>query len=150
MKKIVSRLSPAFFIGIFLLAGYGFFIEPFDVEVHHIWIHDAALWKILGKRTVVQLSDLHIGKIGEREQKVLKILDELDPDIIFLTGDYVKWEGDYEGALHFLSRLQAKIGVWAVMGDYDYSRSRKSCLFCHEEGSGSVSGRIKTSQEGSI
>jgi predicted MPP superfamily phosphohydrolase len=27
------------------------------------------------------------------------------------------------------------MGVWGVMGDYDYSNSRKSCLFCHEPNS---------------
>jgi predicted MPP superfamily phosphohydrolase len=27
--------------------------------------------------------------MGKREQKILKILDDLQPDIIFLTGDYV-------------------------------------------------------------
>jgi hypothetical protein len=76
---------------------------------------------------------LHINSIGKREQKILKILDDLKPDIIFLTGDYVRWMGNYEAALTFLSQLKAKIGIWGVMGDYDYSRSRKSCLFCHEE-----------------
>jgi predicted MPP superfamily phosphohydrolase len=79
--------------------------------------------------------------LGEREQKVLDILDTLQPDIIFLTGDYVAWNGDYEPALKFLSKMHAKIGIWAVMGDHDYSNSRKSCLFCHEEGTGKTSRR---------
>jgi len=48
----------------------------------------------------------------QREQKVLDILEKLQPDIIFLTGDYVAWDGDYEPALKFLSQLHAKIGVW--------------------------------------
>lgn len=65
-----------------------------------------------------------------------KILVELDPDFIFLTGDYISWQADPEDALVFLSNLKAKSGIWAVMGDYDYSRSRKSCLFCHEGESG--------------
>jgi len=89
--------------------------------------------------TVVQLSDLHIGQSGGRTQAVLTNLDSLKPDIIVLTGDYVSWNGDYEVALNFLSRLKAKVGVYAVMGDYDYSNSRKSCLFCHVHGSGKSS-----------
>ncbi|HEX8947876.1 MAG TPA: hypothetical protein VF790_02870 [Dissulfurispiraceae bacterium] len=85
---------------------------------------------------MVQLSDLHIGdRLGMREREVLRILDRLQPDFIFLTGDYLTWKGDAKGALVFLSRLKAKNGVWGVMGDYDYSRSRQSCVFCHEEGS---------------
>jgi predicted MPP superfamily phosphohydrolase len=120
---------------ILALMMYGIWIEPDQIKIHHVWIRDGSLEKILRGKVVIQLSDLHISKIGKREQKVLKILDALKPDIIFLTGDYVTWEGDYSSALSFLSRLNAKIGVWAVMGDYDYSRSRKSCIFCHEEGS---------------
>ena len=55
---------------------------------------------------------------------------------MFLTGDYVKWNGDYETALNVLAQFKGDRSVYAVMGDYDYSNSRKSCLFCHEQGSG--------------
>lgn len=60
----------------------------------------------------------------------------LKPDFVFVTGDYVTWEAEYDVALSFFSKLEAKVGVWAVMGDYDYSLSRKSCPLCHEPGSG--------------
>ncbi len=115
---------------------YGIFIEPYQIEIRHLWIEDSQLGKILEDKIAVHISDLHMSKIGRREQKVLNILDELNPDFVFLTGDYIKWNGNYEMALEFLSKLKARIGVWAVLGDYDYSRSRKSCLFCHEPGSG--------------
>jgi predicted MPP superfamily phosphohydrolase len=75
-------------------------------------------------------------KIGKRERKLLNILDTLAPDFIFVTGDFISWKGDCAPALTFLSKLKAKIGAWAVLGDYDYSNSRRSCLFCHQEGSG--------------
>jgi uncharacterized protein len=141
MKKNKIYVRMCFGAGCLMLALiiYSIWIEPNQIRIHHVWIRDGSLEKILGEKVVVQLSDLHLSKIGKREQKVLKILNALGPDIIFLTGDYVTWEGDYAAALSFLSRLKAKIGVWAVMGDYDYSRSRKSCIFCHEEGSGKPS-----------
>ncbi len=102
-------------------------------------IEDFTPGAVLRDLVVVQISDLHMSSIGRREKKILDLLDDLDPDVIFLTGDYVQWDGDYEAALEFLSRLQARIGIWAVMGDYDYSNSRKSCLFCHESGTGKPS-----------
>jgi len=119
-----------------LILAYGFGIEPCQLEVRHLEIKGAEFKKVLEGKIAVHLSDLHIDKIGGREQKVLKLIDELKPDLIFLTGDYVKWDGDYEPALNFLAKLKAKIGVWAVIGDYDYSVSRKSCLFCHIPGTG--------------
>jgi len=115
---------------------YGFCIEPNQVEIRHLWIKDARLNKVLKGKTAVQISDLHIRSIGKHEEKILNLIEALKPDLIFLTGDYVRWEGDYEPALTFLSRLKAKIGVWAIMGDYDYRTSRKCCLFCHEPGKG--------------
>jgi predicted MPP superfamily phosphohydrolase len=120
---------------------YGLLLEPNQVEVKELWIRDSGLARRLGNLTVLQISDLHISRIGRRENRVLGILDELQPDLIFLTGDYVSWKGDYETALSFLSKLKARLGAWAIMGDYDYSDSRKSCLFCHEKGTGNPSKR---------
>ena len=124
-----------------LLFAYGFLLEPYDVQIHDVYIHDSSLAHILGGKVVVQLSDIHMGTTGRREQSVTKILTRLDPDIIFLTGDYVSWKSDYTSALTYLSKFHAKIGIWAVMGDYDYSNSRRSCLFCHKENSGEPSAR---------
>jgi predicted MPP superfamily phosphohydrolase len=137
-KKIIilGCLGAGFLILALII--YGILIEPDQIEIHHVSIHDRYLGRILENKIIVQISDLHMHKIGSREQKVLEILNSLKPDIVFLTGDYVPWNGDYERALDFLSLLRARIGVWAVMGDYDYSRSRKSCAFCHEEGSGTL------------
>jgi len=123
------------------LMGYGFLVEPNLIEVTHLRIRHPELSKALDGKVAVLLSDLHIGEIGKREQEVIEIVKELNPDLVFLTGDYVKWKGDYEAALAFLSKLEAKIDVWAVMGDYDYSNSRRSCLFCHEPNTGNPTKR---------
>lgn len=124
-----------------LLLSYGVFVEPNDIELNHVRISDPELARVLGDKVVVLLSDLHIGTPGLREERLMRMLEELRPDIIFLAGDYVPWQGDYAGAFGFLSRLKARIGIWGVLGDYDYSRSRQSCLFCHEQGSGKPTGR---------
>ncbi len=121
---------------IFLLILYGVYIEPYSIEIRHLYIKDQGINKYLAGKTVVHISDLHIGYMGKIEEKLLGIIESLDPDLIFLTGDYVKWKGNYLPALAFISRLEAKIGIWAVMGDYDYSSPRKSCIFCHEKYSG--------------
>ena len=115
---------------------YGFFVEPNNIEINHLWVNDGIFGDTLKGKTAMHISDLHMHEIGAREKEVLKVIDDVKPDFIFLTGDYVAWNGDYEPALDFLARLKARVGVWAVMGDYDYSNSRKSCLFCHKQGTG--------------
>jgi hypothetical protein len=133
-------LKPLGLYGVILLiigaAGYGFFIEPGAVDVRHIHLNGSPLAQVLQGKTLVHISDLHLAGMDKRARKVIRIIEGLTPDLVFLTGDYVRWNGDYDAALEFLSGLKAEIGVIAVMGDYDYSNSRKSCLFCHEPGSG--------------
>jgi predicted MPP superfamily phosphohydrolase len=135
IKRILYLVRYAVLFVVLILAIYGTLIEPYHVVVHHITIKDPYFGNILKDNIVVQLSDLHIDKIGRREKKVLSIINQLEPDIIFLTGDYVTWSGEYASAVDFLSRLRAKKGMWAVMGDYDYNSPKKSCIFCHEKGS---------------
>jgi len=115
---------------------YGFLVEPAWLSTRHLRIENTGLHGALAGKIGVQLTDLHLMTRDRIAGKVLERLRALKPDIIFLTGDYVKWHGDYEAALTFLSKLDAPLGVWAVMGDYDYSDSRRSCLFCHQPGSG--------------
>ncbi len=112
------------------LWGYGLF-ESGRIEISRVDGHRLVPGGSLDGMTAVQLSDLHVREMGTFEEEVLAAIRSIDPDIIFLTGDYVAWDGDYEAALAFLSKLSARVGVWAVLGDHDYSNSRKSCSFCH-------------------
>jgi predicted MPP superfamily phosphohydrolase len=126
-------------IAIFLPATlfvYCLAVEPYWIEVRHLHLENVGLTEVLRGKKAVHISDLHIRNIGRRERTLFAQIKKIDPDLIFLTGDYVKWKGSYEPALRFLSILKAKLGAWAVMGDYDYGNSRQSCLFCHEPGSG--------------
>jgi uncharacterized protein len=132
-KLIFCLLLPVIMAGI---SAYGFFIEPNNIEVHELRMNGNVFGETMKGMTAIHISDLHMSGTGVREKEVLRIIGDIKPDFIFLTGDYVTWNGDYEAALDFLSKLKAGYGVWAVMGDYDYSNSRKSCLFCHETGTG--------------
>ena len=135
MKRI--KLIIVFLITLVIcLIFYGFLIEPKNLEVTHIYPDNPVLKEKLKGKIVVHLSDMHMEKFGPMEQKILFLLEEIKPDFIFLTGDFVKWGGVYEPAFAFLSKLKAREGVYAVIGEYDYSNSRKSCMFCHEKGTG--------------
>ena len=118
---------------------YSIILEPELVTITHLEIRNSTVASALANKVIVQISDLHIRSIGKRELKVIEIIEQLQPDLIFLTGDYVYWNVSYQPALEFLGKLHAKVGIWGVLGDYDYNNTRQSCLFCHEPGSGSKS-----------
>lgn len=112
------------------------YVESLRVRVIDVDIDNPALSLILKGKTAIQLSDIHMDSWGYRENRMMSLIETLKPDLIFLTGDVIPWRGDVHAALDFLSRLSPPMGTYAVMGDYDYSNSRNSCLFCHQKGSG--------------
>jgi len=72
---------------------------------------------------LIQISDIHSGPYvdGADLTGVMDRVTALQPDLIVLTGDYVNREpAELEPALPALSRLAARGGVWAVLGNHDF------------------------------
>lgn len=136
MNKKTGAIIFALILCLVFVYGY---VDTFRLHTSHVMFTDTAFSPSLRGKTLLHLSDLHIGRTGFMENNILKKIGELKPDLIVLTGDYITWNGPADDALSFLSKLSAPLGVYAVMGDYDYSVSRQSCLFCHQPGSGKPS-----------
>lgn len=120
------------------LAGFSSAKAYYDtntIEVKTYLIRHSALGGVLAGRKAAHLSDLHINHPTDREKKIIEILDREKPDIIFLTGDYIKNHGSYEPALSFFGRLKAPLGIYAVLGNSDYYNENGSCILCHQENS---------------
>lgn len=72
---------------------------------------------------VVQLSDIHHSPLTglEHIERAFKIANDLQPDIIALTGDYVSHEEKYVPPVaEAMGKLRARHGVYAVMGNHDH------------------------------
>jgi len=72
---------------------------------------------------IVQISDLHIGSFISDEplQKVVQLIKEQKPDLIFVTGDLVNEIA--EEALPFMAILKeitAPMGTFSILGNHDY------------------------------
>lgn len=74
---------------------------------------------------IVQLSDIHTGSWGtdtKPMQRAVEIINSLHPDLIVFTGDLVNnLASELDPFLPVFSRLQAKHGVYSVLGNHDYS-----------------------------
>jgi len=96
--------------------GYGFFIEPYWIEVTHYPVQ----WDGLSQKIkIAHLTDLHIQEWGRREKKLLQLLDEERPDLIVITGDTASPGISDEVRYHLLSKLKAPLGVYAVRGNWE-------------------------------
>jgi predicted MPP superfamily phosphohydrolase len=72
---------------------------------------------------IVQLSDVHLGITLGRAfiEKLVARVNELKPDLVFLTGDLLDPEfPDDEAAGAAMAGFQAKVGVFAVSGNHEF------------------------------
>ena len=73
---------------------------------------------------IVQLSDLHIGTFADSPETIEELVarvNALHPDLIVFTGDLVNSSPDeLEPFVNILSLLDARDGVYSVLGNHDY------------------------------
>lgn len=72
---------------------------------------------------IAQLSDLHYGPLVNPEhlERAVAAANELRPDIIALTGDYISQDRSYAApCAELVGRLRARYGVFAVLGNHDH------------------------------
>lgn len=109
--------------GLAALAYRAFCVEPRQIQVTR---HTLALADLpepwVGAR-VVHLSDLHYGnpRSDYLFGRMVEIVDDLKPDLILITGDFVtRAAREVEPSLPYLRKLKARHGVLGVLGDHDF------------------------------
>lgn len=73
--------------------------------------------------TIVQISDVHIGKVLGKEylDEIVASINALSADIVVITGDLVDMEVSQIGdALEPLKNIQSKHGIYFVPGNHEY------------------------------
>jgi predicted MPP superfamily phosphohydrolase len=103
---------------------YGYRIEPTWLELNQLAVPIADLPLPFAGFRVVQLSDFHCSRqlpppyLGE----AVALAQAQEPDLVVLTGDFVHRGYRYvERVARSLGRLAAPHGVFAVLGNHDYS-----------------------------
>ena len=92
---------------------YAVFVEPNWIEfTYHKTNTD------LGIR-IVQLSDLHLHGIGNREREIAQDISNLQPSLIVITGDAVDHAGGLKEFDEFLALLP-NVTVIGVLGNWEY------------------------------
>ena len=126
-KKIVKYISP---IGLLLgcicaiLMWWGALVNRYEVDIEEIVVEIKDLPASFDDYKIAQISDLHLGTFNGDTifvSKLVDIINTLDVDLVTFTGDIVNRKSDellpYES---LLSRIQAKDGVFSVLGNHDY------------------------------
>lgn len=129
-KQRVSCLSLIIVAGLCIAAlcccimYYALQFEPHWIEVTKHDVKFENFSENLPQLTIVQMSDFHAGnKMSESQiRQAAAIANSLSPDVIVLTGDFVHNKPEAaEPCARALSGLKAKYGIFAVLGNHDYS-----------------------------
>jgi predicted MPP superfamily phosphohydrolase len=114
IKAIVLHFFAVIGIICFL---YGYFIEPYRIEVKMIQIPTAKLNQTSFR--VVQISDLHCDKKELNEKLMVELTNKLEPDVIVFTGDAVNYPSALPLFKGTMKSLNASLGKLAVYGNWE-------------------------------
>ena len=106
------------------LGTYTHWIEPFWLDVTQRDLPIAYLPQSLDGRTLLQLSDLHLGPVSDTYlERVWQTGAALHPDIVAYTGDWVSWRGQKSLTTleHHLPLMpRGRMTTMSVLGNHDY------------------------------
>jgi hypothetical protein len=106
----------------FLAATYGFAAGRLRYTIQRVDVPVANLPPELDGLRIAQLSDIHIGDYMPPHEiaRAVDMANGLQPDISFVTGDFISSEGDpLDACIAELSRLRAPLGVWGCNGNHE-------------------------------
>lgn len=108
---------------------YGTMVERNRFRIKRTEIVSQTLPSSFDGYRVVHISDMHLMSFAGRERALQRAVDKinaLEPDLIAFTGDLVTLgPEELDGLQDILSAMTAKDGVYAVLGNHDYSEYRR-------------------------
>lgn len=123
-KSIRAITTTAILLGLPFFGAYSYFFAVRQMKVDKVKVKIKNSHSNLKGLKICQISDLHFGPTNKDKahfNRAVDLINAQNPDLVFLTGDYYQWDPSYlHGLPRLLSRLRAKIGVYASLGNHDY------------------------------
>jgi predicted MPP superfamily phosphohydrolase len=121
-KKNILLTKPAILIHILAAVGlicflYGYFIEPYWIEVKTLPVRMDKLKQASFR--IVHISDLHCDKKVRNERVMVKVVNDLEPDVIVFTGDAINVLSALPLFKETMRNLRASLGKFAVYGNFE-------------------------------
>jgi len=113
--------------GLFILSGLLFFsycfFESRWIKITEIEIRSSDIPRSFDASKIVFISDIHLGPYmsPQRLSGIVNQINDMNPEMIILGGDYVHYQYKYIGPVFAeLGKLRADLGVFAVLGNHDH------------------------------
>jgi uncharacterized protein len=103
---------------------YSWLVEPHWIEFVHRPLPIRGLARHLEGRTLVQISDIHVGPRVDDDYVVdtFRRISALEPDVVVLTGDFISYHDTVYDQLARVYRHAPKgrLATLAILGNHDY------------------------------
>jgi hypothetical protein len=131
-----------------ILAGVWGWFEARNVRVGHVVVEVDHLPEGRDSLRIAQITDVHVGSFYSRQRlgAAVRLLRQLEPDLIVSTGDLV--DDDLERIGHMakeLGQLSAPLGKYAVFGNHEFYTGVQDSMRFHE-----ISGFTVLRQEAAV
>ena len=100
---------------------YGYF-EARDIRIERVVINSPKVPAAVGKLTIVQISDVHLGLIirEERLKRIIAGINGASPDLLISTGDLVDGQiNRMTGLAELFQNIRPRFGKFAVTGNHE-------------------------------
>ncbi len=127
-RKAFLKLGAAGVVSSIAGLGYSRWIEPERLSLERVTVPVPRLPNAFDGFRIAVLSDFHLQPFTTLPhiEKAIALVNGIRPDLVVLLGDFVDATAD---AIHdlapALSRLNARLGVFGVLGNHDYWKGRK-------------------------
>ncbi len=122
--KWVSKTGIILGVVSFCLMWWGALVNRFNIDVNEVEVPISSLPTPFDGYRVAQISDLHVGTFGIDTTflaEVVEKINSLDVDAVMFTGDIVnRNSAELQPFVSTLSRINARDGVFSVLGNHDY------------------------------
>jgi hypothetical protein len=137
LLKYVGILLVVAIASVALLLAYAYLVEPSRLVVIETKVEVSNWDRSLSGLKVIALADVHGGSNGADEAKlrsVVETVNQHDPDIVVLLGDYISELGEQneprgkrtkirmpvDTIFSILGEMRPKHGIYAVIGNHDW------------------------------
>ena len=130
-QPVVSRTPPSYwsipFVFNLVVSGClvdGLVVEPLSIQPESVAIVSDNWQTEAAPLRIVHISDTHIERFTRRERGAVQMVNDLDADLILMTGDYlnISFLRDPQARQafrDFVGQLRSRNGIYAVWGNTD-------------------------------
>lgn len=68
---------------------------------------------------ILQLTDLHSKKFGKHNSRLVRKIEDINPNIIVITGDMIKDDGHYRVFFELIKKIYDKYKIYFIVGNHE-------------------------------